>query len=398
MGKFLFTWELGGGLGHMMQILPMARELVLRRHQVVCALRDLSSAARVFDRQGIVLLQAPVRVGPRQQAIASPRSFAEILHNAGYAVESELRGFAQGWRGLVETVAPDVAIFDHSPTALWCSRGLLMRRVVIGSGFCVPPHVDPLPDLRPWQPADPQRILNCERAVVAKINNILARWSCTPIDRLGQLFSEVDDTFLLTFKELDHYPNRPAETRYRGACIRSEGAAPQWPTGTGKRVYGYLKPFPGLPALLRHLKTRGFPTLLFMERPDEVLIREFSSPTLRFEPRPLDLAAVAHSCDLAIVHGTHGTTVSFLLAGKPTLQLPLLLEQGIFAGAVTRLGAALQPPVERPDRIIADFERMLAGPTFTDAACRFAHNYASFGPIRENQRMVDRLESALNSR
>ena len=38
MGKSLFTWELGGGLGHMMQILPMARELALRGHQVICAL------------------------------------------------------------------------------------------------------------------------------------------------------------------------------------------------------------------------------------------------------------------------------------------------------------------------------------------------------------------------
>ncbi|HEX5241928.1 MAG TPA: hypothetical protein VFW23_01600 [Tepidisphaeraceae bacterium] len=72
---------------------------MLRGHQVICALRDLSSAARVFDGQGITLLQAPVRIGPRQQAIASPRSFAEILHNAAYAVESELSGFAQGWRG-----------------------------------------------------------------------------------------------------------------------------------------------------------------------------------------------------------------------------------------------------------------------------------------------------------
>ncbi|HEX5241929.1 MAG TPA: nucleotide disphospho-sugar-binding domain-containing protein, partial [Tepidisphaeraceae bacterium] len=276
---------------------------------------------------------------------------------------------------MLETVRPDVVIFDHSPTALWCSRGLPMRRVVIGSGFCVPPDVDPLPDLRPWQPPDPQRILNCERVVVAKINNILARWSCTPIDRLGQLFSEVDDTFLLTFKELDHYPNRPAETRYRGAWIRSEGAAPQRPSSAGKRVYGYLKPFPGLPALLDNLKSRGLPTLLFMERPDEVLVRDFSSATLRFEPRPLDLAAVARTCDLAIVHGTHGTTVTFLLAGKPTLQLPLLLEQGIFAGAVTRLGAALQPPVEQTNHITADLERLLSEPAFGDAARRFADRY-----------------------
>ena len=50
---------------------------------------------------------------------------------------------------------------------------------------------------------------------------------------------------------------------------------------------------------------------------------------------------VAHECDLAILNGTHATTVAMLLSGKPALHIPIFLEQAINARAAERLGAAL---------------------------------------------------------
>jgi UDP:flavonoid glycosyltransferase YjiC (YdhE family) len=47
---------------------------------------------------------------------------------------------------------------------------------------------------------------------------------------------------------------------------------------------------------------------------------------------------VAAQCDVAITHAGHGTTVSFLLAGKPCLVVPRFVEQGLFAERIERMG------------------------------------------------------------
>ena len=60
MATVLFAWESGGGLGHMVQMLPLAAQLARRGHRVCVALRHLSTAAaEVFGRAGVRFVQAP---------------------------------------------------------------------------------------------------------------------------------------------------------------------------------------------------------------------------------------------------------------------------------------------------------------------------------------------------
>jgi len=47
----------------------------------------------------------------------------------------------------------------------------------------------------------------------------------------------------------------------------------------------------------------------------------------------------AASCDAAVLHSGQGATAAVLLAGKPILQIPLVLEQRLTAEATVRLGA-----------------------------------------------------------
>jgi UDP:flavonoid glycosyltransferase YjiC (YdhE family) len=54
----MFTWELGGALGHLGNILPLARGLCDAGHRVYLALRDLSQARSVFAGLDVALLQA----------------------------------------------------------------------------------------------------------------------------------------------------------------------------------------------------------------------------------------------------------------------------------------------------------------------------------------------------
>jgi UDP:flavonoid glycosyltransferase YjiC (YdhE family) len=392
MSTILLTWELGGGLGHLAPLSLLAKALHARGHKVVAALRDLSQAHKVFASGSATLIQAPTRSAPVANAIRRPANFAHILHNIGFASADELETMTRAWRYLFELCRPALILFDHSPTALLAARGLPVRRAAIGTGFCCPPDCSPLPALRDSAKSDPPGLLNVEAQILEKINKVLSRLNQVPLQRITQLYSEADQTLLTTLKELDHYPQREA-ARYWGMPAILSGQPPDWPAGNGKRVFAYLKPFKHLPDLLDILRRSGLPTLIYIEKLDRLLVEKFSCPTLRFAPQPVDITAAARQCDLAILHGTHSTTLSMLLAGKPILQIPIYLEQAGCAGAVKRLGAGLAGRHNRPEHMEKQLGAMLSSNRFTDAAASFARRYARFDATNEWQSMIEQVDA-----
>ena len=69
MRTVLLAWEVGGGLGHLINLLPLARGLSGRGHRVVAVLRDLSKVEHVFQNIDIEILQAPKR--PQRRFISN---------------------------------------------------------------------------------------------------------------------------------------------------------------------------------------------------------------------------------------------------------------------------------------------------------------------------------------
>ena len=116
--------------------------------------------------------------------------------------------------------------------------------------------------------------------------------------------------------------------------------------------------------------------------------RHFAGPTLRFETRQLDLAQAAAQCDVAITNANHGTTATMLMAGKPALLVPIVLEQGLMARRIRRLGAGLDASSKRPDMIVQRLRRLLDDPRFAEAARRAGATYASFDPARQRQEIA----------
>jgi hypothetical protein len=138
MATVLLTWELGIGLGHLVNLLPLARDLSQRGHRVVAVLKNLLPAEKVFGDINVEYLQAPIRTQPPRCLIDPIRTFAHTLLNFGFNNVAELRVMAQAWRNLYKYVRPDLIVFDHSPTALLAARGCKAKKALIGTGFFCP--------------------------------------------------------------------------------------------------------------------------------------------------------------------------------------------------------------------------------------------------------------------
>jgi hypothetical protein len=392
MATVLFAWQLGAGLGHMMQTLPLAAGLAGRGHSIYMALRNVSGAGAIFWRVGIRFLQAPAK-NTGFLSFADGFSFAHLLANIGFGSDHELFALASAWRNLFLLIRPDLIVFDHSPVALLAARGISARRALIGSGFCCPPDVCPLPVIRPRAAANSEpAIVTAEERILQRVNRVLRHWRQPPLERLGRLYGEVDECFLTTFPELDHYPFR-TEAQYRGPINAAGGEDPEWPVhGRGKRVFAYLKRSASLPALLGALKRRGNPTLVYPDGIDGKMRKQFESETLRFQLNRPDPKRAARECEIAVSNGSHGTTCDVLLAGKPILQIPLQAEQELGAEAVCRLGAgrALWPGQRTPQRISEALDELLEMDSYSVAAQRFAERYAAFDFHLQREEMLER--------
>jgi UDP:flavonoid glycosyltransferase YjiC (YdhE family) len=401
MASILLTWELGGGMGHLANLAPLARGLVERGHRVTAALADLSRAHRAFAGVPVAFLQAPLRARSAGRPESQARTFAHVLLDNGFAEAGQLRTLVEAWRNLFEFIRPDLIVFDHSPTALLAARGRSTRRVLIGTAFFSPTDQYPLADLRPWLPDDSARCRQDEDRVLENANRVLAAFGQQPLERIAQLYQEVDENFLTTFPEFDPYvpeggrrkaEGRGQNARYWGPMLFSGGKAPEWPEGRGKRIYAYLKPFPALPRLLALLDEVACPTLVYGDGLAERFGGQFPSKTLRFERERLDMAEVGRQCDLAILNGTAATTAAILLAGKPILQVPIYLEQALVAAAVSRLGMGLSAS---PEQIAVRLTALLQNDRYAEAAGAFALRHADFDPKQQVAGMLARIDGLL---
>ena len=406
-GKVVFfCWELGGGRGHLMQMLPLAEDLARNGHEVFMVLRDLDRAAEVYGHAGVSLLAAPAWSPGARGAVREPVTYARFLLNVGFGDDGGLVGRASAWLNLFRRFRPDLIVFDHAPTALLASRAVPARRALIGSGFCCPPdHIDARGTWAVLRPrlaamADPSALADDERRLLSRMNWVLRKWKVPTLERLGSLYGDVDENFLTTLPELDHFRVEDrGGTAYWGPVLTpppAPGSDPQWPASGGPRVFAYLKNSPTVADVLGALATADAATVAFVDGLAPELRRRFESGTLHLADRALDLGHVAAQCDAAVLTGGHGATAEMLLAGKPVLQVPSAMEQYMTAEAVRRLGAGEQGSADDPESIRRGISAILTGERYARAARQFAERYAAFDPRRQRAAMLARCETLLD--
>ncbi len=390
MARILFSWELGGGFGHLARFGALVRAVTHWGHEAIVVAKDLARTDSYFGHASVRLLSAPRLLDKRKPRYPTPTSFPQLLWNTGLGSVGDLKSLVRAWRNLFELIGPDAIVFDHSPYALLAARGLAVRRVVIGSGFFCPPDDCPMPSLRPWLKTDQAALARDEEAALVNMNKVLATIGVPPLDHFASLYADVDDTALTTFRELDHFPHR-RNGRYWGAWSILARAVPQWPEGTEPCVFAYLKKFATLPRLLDSIRDLGCRALVYVEKMPGGLAGQYESQRIRFVRGPVDMALAAKQCDAAVLNGTHGTTIAMLLAGKPTLQIPTYLEQTLFARRVTQLGAGAGVSIDQPDRFRTCLTQVLEDESIRRAAERFAERYRTFNATQQATALAKRI-------
>jgi rhamnosyltransferase subunit B len=116
----LLGWELGGGLGHVQQLLLLANALAARGFRPVLALRDLIGPRPLLRECPFPVVQAPLYSRAAPGFVA--RSYADILAVHGFADADQLLAMTQAWLALLDLVRPALSSPTIVPLYAWPLR------------------------------------------------------------------------------------------------------------------------------------------------------------------------------------------------------------------------------------------------------------------------------------
>lgn len=388
MARILLAWELGANYGHLMPLRQLAQILVAQGHQCVFAARDLGIAEEVLPPGLGSVLQAPIQLGAGRQPVKVQVSYASLLNNIGFDDPVGLAGRLRAWRQLMHATRADLMFADHAPTALLAARSLGLPAVHFGTGFVVPPVQAPFPSFRPELKVDPALMLQNEAAVLKNLNGALERLRLPPLDRLQALFDGVTQG-VTSYPEMDHYA-LPRTEPYLGLPDFSRGLRPVWPQPRAPRIFAYLRPFKGLPPLLKALKDSRAHVLVRIGDIAASRLKDHVRPNMLITDRAVNLRLAAESCDLFINYAAHGTTCEMLLAGKPGLLLPTNQERVLVAARASAIGAALAAPEYGEFDHAAALQKLIEDPGPKAAAEAFAARHTGL----DRSRILQDLASA----
>ena len=374
MADILLAWELGANFGHVARLRMLATTLRTQGHRCVFALRDLDIAAAYLPPALGPLMQAPLRLGVGPNPVARQASFASVLNNIGFDDVPGLAARLRAWRALLQLLKPSVLVADHSPTAVVAAQTLNLPCLRLGTAFALPPASTPWPAFSPEQAVTAELLLRNEAAVLQNLNQALHSLALPPMPSLQAALGG-SASQLLSYAELDHY-GLPRAEAYAGVPEVSHGAAPVWPEGEGPKLIAYLRPSPHLHAALDALKRARARVLLRMNGLRATELAPWLRPGLAITDQMLDMQQAAAACDGWVNYASHGFVAEMLLAGKPGLMLPDLIERAMLAQRVLTLGAGLAPPASDAAALDAALLRLSSDPALSAAAQGFAQRYA----------------------
>ena len=253
-----------------------------------------------------------------------------------------------------------------------------------------------MPSLTPWLDGQPFFLKNIEDDVLDVINSVLCQLDAPKLDYLYQLF-EVDENFLCTFPELDHYDSRSPGAFWGPRFDIINGAAAYWPENRKKNIFVYtMRNYVFLQRLLMSLGEVNANFLVHCVGMSEEAENQYAQKNIHFSSDPVQLKSIKNRADLVICHAGHGTVAASLLMAIPLLLLPTQLEQLLLANKLSalKLSSVINMRDEQPD-FVQSIESVLNSDEFSQRVSMFAGQYAGFDHEKQLEDIVLACEKIL---
>ena len=379
MSKYLFAWELGQGLGHLVRYQGLVAKLLADGHEVYYAARNVERVREVNPQQALIVEEVRPEFRPKSERIINPRiaSYATLLINCGFNDATRLAHRTRRWIECFERIQPDVFICDHSPTALFANRFLGVPVVLAGNSFTVPPSENPFRLYQYWRFEHSEQASAVEAQLTATVNAAQRKIS-SQAERMAHP-SEILNAqrrWLLTFPEFDGYGERD-DVRYFGTFAQPGfGAHFAWPKSPGPRVFVYLRGETGIREYAEWARQVHASTCIFARELSPGARGLFDQATTLISDSPLDFSAVLASAELAVTNGTSNTLVNFSVAGIPQLVIPRTIENAMQARRLELLGAGLSFNGTDQEKFTSKMNGLLYDVDYTRGAQRIAEKYS----------------------
>jgi len=372
----LFTWEIGQGFGHVLPMLPIARELKARGHRVIFALRDVREAGGLLHKEGFIVVQAPTH--PDQFFPArgpQPKTMADILKVFGFASTQKMKGMVAAWAGLFALCKPDAVIASYAPLSLLCARRAGIPSILMALPFELPAAVHPSPPMRPDGALSNGVV---DEQVIRAVNEVFSEGFVASIHEIFR----ASKVFLMSFAELDAFAPRENVVYCGNLFVTDIGHEPVWPPGSyPRKVFAYLNAsLPDLAGLREKIHASPHAYCIFLRNADESMVQAWRAPNVSIGSEALRLSQVLGDCDAVVSYGGAGLISASLLAGKPIVFYVRNLESLLSAQQVGKLGAGLLPEPQSPLNLLAALNQVLENQQFSEAAQRFACKHKNHSP------------------
>jgi MGT family glycosyltransferase len=400
MAKFLVTMLPANDLGLPTRMVPIARGLADRGHEVA-VFNPAPAPSRLIAEAGLTNLPMPARPMPApafELSMVAEGWDVEHFFAGLYTSEEYVRGATAVYVDLIRDYAPDMVVDSFEPIACMAARIAKVPLATVLQGNIHPASRG----FTWWEDKRPVGLASA----AAHFSAVAQEYGLNPAKRIVDWLAG-DLALIVGTPETDPVAADAALT-YIGPMVfqRGDAALPGWVEelrrkNDGKRpliwVYsGNPRYFTGAGPCDSIVVIRAAIAALANEPVDVVLTTGYQELPGEFGTLPQNFRHAAYvpgplmaeRCDLIVFHGGHSSVMTTLKAGTPAVIIPTIRERESNARRLASLGAGeVVMPVNGADgekRVdVADFarkvKRVLNEPSYRQAAERVAKSMRHFG-------------------
>lgn len=393
MARYVFTWELGQGLGHLVRYRELIQALLSDGHELTYLARDASRVRLVNPQASLNIREIQPEFCEPGRRIIDPQaaSYATLLLNCGFNDAPRLTNRLKNWVTHLRALRPDCVICDHSPTAVLACKVLGLPTVVSGNGFTVPPAENPFKLFQYWRFAANSQGARYDERVLAVVQEALKAFPDSPRLTNASELVQGDASWLMTFGELDCYGRRD-NGNYLGTFVSEDfGVNFSWPKAGGPRVFAYLHGPKAIDEIANWVATNDASLCLYARRLTAGQLSRFPANNTLIAESAVSLVQVCREADLAITNGGSNSLATLALAGIPQLAIVRSIENYMEARRLELLGCGLIASGPQYESVETKLTALCQDRDFARAASGLARKYHAQSSTTQCRVLVNQL-------